>query len=283
MTIGNNIKRLRIKKGLTQKDLADKIHVTFQAVSRWENNLVEPSIDILNELTKILDCSLDELFGNDIKEKVEDVKNETKQVRPVLALCDRCNKPIYETKEIHRFDEKITTGTNVSIKSRLHCTACYNKKIEEERKAAKRKEEMRRIRIDNRRTHSFIWSGLALIILIIIAITFFVKKETEAGLGAISIGIILSSFIACLILDNNFIADMWMSVASWGYVRMPGIIFSLDFDGIIFLITTKILLSILSFLLATGAAILATILAALMSLFVYPFAITKSFRYIESE
>ena len=41
MTIGNNIKRLRIKKGLTQKDLADKIHVTFQAVSRWENNLVE--------------------------------------------------------------------------------------------------------------------------------------------------------------------------------------------------------------------------------------------------
>ena len=89
MTIGNNIKKLRIKKGLTQKDLADKIHVTFQAVSRWENNLVEPSIDILNELTKILDCSLDELFGNDTKENLEVAKNEPKEIKQVYALCDQ--------------------------------------------------------------------------------------------------------------------------------------------------------------------------------------------------
>ena len=282
MTIGNNIKKLRIKKGLTQKDLADKIHVTFQAVSRWENNLVEPSIDILNELTKILDCSLDELFGNDTKENLEITKNEPKEIKQVYALCDRCNKPIYETKGIHRFDEKITTGTNVSIKSRIHCTSCFNKKIEEDKKAAKRKEDMRRSRIDNRRTHSFVWSGLALVILMIVAIAFFVKKYNDAGMWAIIIGVTLSSFIACLILDNNFIADMWVSVANWGYVKMPGIIFTLDFDGIVFLITTKILLSILSFLLATGTAILATILASMMSLVVYPFAIIKSFRYIEN-
>ena len=39
--IGNNIKRLRTERGMTQKALADKLFVSAQAVSRWENNEVE--------------------------------------------------------------------------------------------------------------------------------------------------------------------------------------------------------------------------------------------------
>ena len=37
MGVGPKIKEYRNKAGLTQKDLADKLHVTYQAVSRWEN------------------------------------------------------------------------------------------------------------------------------------------------------------------------------------------------------------------------------------------------------
>ena len=51
--LGEKIKRIRNEKGMTQKELADKLFVTAQAVSRWENNEVEPSISTLIEIAKI--------------------------------------------------------------------------------------------------------------------------------------------------------------------------------------------------------------------------------------
>ena len=51
--IGANIKRLRTQHGMTQKNLADKLFVSAQAVSRWENDEVEPSIGTIMDLAKI--------------------------------------------------------------------------------------------------------------------------------------------------------------------------------------------------------------------------------------
>ena len=45
--LGEKIKALRSENALTQKDLAEKLYVTAQAVSRWENNEVEPSINTI--------------------------------------------------------------------------------------------------------------------------------------------------------------------------------------------------------------------------------------------
>ena len=56
MGIGLKIKEYRTKAGLTQKDLADELHVTYQAVSRWENDDAEPSFDMLKDLCRILNC-----------------------------------------------------------------------------------------------------------------------------------------------------------------------------------------------------------------------------------
>jgi uncharacterized membrane protein len=72
--------------------------------------------------------------------------------------------------------------------------------------------------------------------------------------------------------------DLWQGVASWGFVKMPGIIFSLSFDGLVFLIATKILFFILGIILATISAIFATVLAMALSLFVYPFALRKNIK-----
>lgn len=47
--LGDKIKDLRMKNSLTQKYLAERLFVTAQAVSRWENNEVEPSITTLTE------------------------------------------------------------------------------------------------------------------------------------------------------------------------------------------------------------------------------------------
>jgi transcriptional regulator with XRE-family HTH domain len=52
MTLGQKLKKLRIEKGLTQKDLADQLHVTFQTISKWEGDTNEPDFSTLKELAK---------------------------------------------------------------------------------------------------------------------------------------------------------------------------------------------------------------------------------------
>ena len=63
MTLGQKIKKLRNEKGLTQKDLADQLHVTFQTVSKWEKDENEPDISTLRELAKLFECSMDSQNG----------------------------------------------------------------------------------------------------------------------------------------------------------------------------------------------------------------------------
>ncbi len=53
MTLGQKLKKLRSDKNLTQKDLADQLHVTFQTISKWENDENEPDISTLKELAKL--------------------------------------------------------------------------------------------------------------------------------------------------------------------------------------------------------------------------------------
>ena len=57
------IYELRTKKGLSQEELAEKIFVTRQAVSRWENGETIPNIDTLKLLSKLFDVSINTLLG----------------------------------------------------------------------------------------------------------------------------------------------------------------------------------------------------------------------------
>ena len=63
MQLGNNIQTLRKKKGLSQEKLAEKINVTRQTISNWEETAPNPEQLIL--LSKQFDISIDELVGND--------------------------------------------------------------------------------------------------------------------------------------------------------------------------------------------------------------------------
>lgn len=126
-----------------------------------------------------------------------------------------------------------------------------------------------------RRIHSFVWGGLAAVALIIIG---FVTSNAAA---CCVLGVLAFTLISCLILNNNFVGDMVAEIFSWGFVRMPGLIFTLDLDGIIWLLTVKLLFWILGFVLAALCGILAIGLGLVVSLFVYPFAIYKNIKYGE--
>ncbi|MBD5093801.1 MAG: helix-turn-helix domain-containing protein [Subdoligranulum sp.] len=54
---------LRIKKGLSQEALAEKVHVTRQAVSRWETGETVPNTETLKLLSKLFDVSINTLLG----------------------------------------------------------------------------------------------------------------------------------------------------------------------------------------------------------------------------
>lgn len=63
------IKELRKKEGLTQKDLASKYNVTYQAVSKWETSKNIPDIAILKQMCENYNMNLDELLEGERKQK----------------------------------------------------------------------------------------------------------------------------------------------------------------------------------------------------------------------
>jgi len=64
--LSENIYALRKKMGLTQESLADKLGVTFQAVSKWENGQSSPDMVLLPQIADIFGVHIDELFGRKI-------------------------------------------------------------------------------------------------------------------------------------------------------------------------------------------------------------------------
>ncbi len=74
------ILKYRTKLGLSQDELAEKIHVTRQAVSRWENGETIPSTDTLVLLSKLFDVSINTLLGS-----------------PRALICQCCGMPLEDT------------------------------------------------------------------------------------------------------------------------------------------------------------------------------------------
>ena len=71
------ILELRTKSGLSQDDLAEKVHVTRQAVSRWENGETTPNTETLKLLSKLFDVSINTLLGS-----------------PRQLICQCCGMPL---------------------------------------------------------------------------------------------------------------------------------------------------------------------------------------------
>lgn len=86
-----NIKNLRRSKGLSQEELAIKLNVVRQTVSKWENGLSVPDSDILILLADELDTSVSELLGETIAESdVDDQKTISEKLEVInLQLAKR--------------------------------------------------------------------------------------------------------------------------------------------------------------------------------------------------
>lgn len=88
--LGKNIANLRKEKHMTQEELAIKLNLSRQAISKWESGITEPDVNTLMLLSEIFEVSIDELVkGKNVKEesKQEDTVIETnKKVKRILII-----------------------------------------------------------------------------------------------------------------------------------------------------------------------------------------------------
>ena len=67
MSFGKNLQFLRHLKGnMTQEDLAEKMNISRQTISKWELDTTQPEMDKAIELCRLFNCSLDNLFRDDM-------------------------------------------------------------------------------------------------------------------------------------------------------------------------------------------------------------------------
>lgn len=84
--ISENIKKMRLEKDLTQQDVADQLFVTRQCISRWEQGITLPDISSIEKLTKVFNCSINDIIDNDSIKTItinEAIKN--KKTKKVIA------------------------------------------------------------------------------------------------------------------------------------------------------------------------------------------------------
>lgn len=76
MTFGEKLQKLRKQNGLSQEQLAEKLNVSRQAISKWEMGSI-PDMNNVVKLGRYFDCSLDYLMNNEIDTTNETTKNPT--------------------------------------------------------------------------------------------------------------------------------------------------------------------------------------------------------------
>lgn len=94
-TFGQRFQRMRKNANLTQEDVATKLNITAQAVSKWENDVSAPDISVLVELSDILGVSLDELLGKERETRVQmspDKKSIDKMVLKIKVISNDGDK-----------------------------------------------------------------------------------------------------------------------------------------------------------------------------------------------
>ena len=95
---GENLKTLRKQEGFSQEELAVRLHVVRQTVSKWEKNLSVPDADTRIRLAEILEVSVSELLGAKIENEntASDVAEQLSRINEQLAIKNRRSRRIWK-------------------------------------------------------------------------------------------------------------------------------------------------------------------------------------------
>ncbi|MCM1545729.1 MAG: helix-turn-helix domain-containing protein [Clostridiales bacterium] len=280
--LGQTITDYRKKLNLTQKDLGEKLNVSPQAVSKWENGQAEPDASTIKKLCEIFKISTDELLGNtppeseiaataaQVPEPVQPaapapqpqiVRETVVEQKIINGYCEKCKKPVGP-------DEYVVTHSGRGTGTQhIYCNKC-----KAEMDAAHRHAEY----YNHKRAtvKSVIWGavgGVIALVAVLVAFLVGVPDFPKAAAVIISViaGVAFFSFVMQMFWDG-VVNDMFFFFLK--SFKMPGVIFTLDLDGIIFLLLVKIGGAILGAILSVIFFLIGMIITPLGSILILPFA-----------
>ena len=93
-----NLKAMRKAKGYTQEELAIKLNVVRQTVSKWEKGLSVPDADVLSRIADVLDTKVSVLLGGSVEEEADTnaVAEQLAKISEQLAIKNRRSKMIWK-------------------------------------------------------------------------------------------------------------------------------------------------------------------------------------------
>lgn len=105
MKVGNFIMSKRKEMGMTQQQLADKLNISFQAVSKWENGTTYPNVEILYDLAIALNVTVDEILSG-VDKKMEGLSYSKAGVD--ITYTDAIKKEM--AKHLETIDKRVMNG-----------------------------------------------------------------------------------------------------------------------------------------------------------------------------
>jgi len=286
MKIGTNIKALREEHKMTQKDLAEKLFLSPQAISRYEKDEVEPNLDIIENMANIFGCSTDEIIHGKKEQKQNDenksdtvvisVANKTND-NDVIIKCHDCGR-IIKSNEAYHNAVRFKDGARINT---VICDECYQKGIELDKKkdeiphtATEKKHHVHQPWSNKKSVVVSLICGLVAFVVTLCLLLILAKKikpGVSVGLSFLSLYLI-TTLLYCIFVDT-VVRDMFFDISLTSF-KIPVYFISADLiDNVVIAIPLKITSFILG-LCATGCMIcFAVIVSGIVSMFIYPFAL----------
>lgn len=113
--VGRKIALLRKEKDLTQMELADRLNISYQAVSNWERGETMPDISKLPEIALILNTSIDNILDDNATITIiNNIVNEELSSEPIDIEEFKSIAPILKPTQINKISNQISETSNIS-------------------------------------------------------------------------------------------------------------------------------------------------------------------------
>ncbi|MDE6691731.1 MAG: helix-turn-helix transcriptional regulator [Clostridia bacterium] len=270
----------RKKLNLTQKDLGEKLNVSPQAVSKWENGQAEPDASTIIKLCEIFRISTDELLGNtppaeeaavtaaapvaEAPAPAPQIVRETVVEQKIInGYCEDCKKPVGPGEYV------VTGGGRTS--QHIYCNECNKKRIHASNVSAYA--EFKRQNKKSLILGSLIALGVTALFCVVFMVIVKLDPMWVTALLAVGVFIGWLAFGIQVFWEDSVVLDIFtFFLKSFSF---PGVIFTLDLDGIIFLILVKIGGAIICAILSVIVFLFGLLFTPVASVFILPFAAIK--------